>query len=125
MVFQCRDEGPIRAIVKWVREGGRPLPVGSTTHNGRLEMPNIQVLNNGSVDIQTVTLKKNFQERMYNIVEYFQVSDSGTYICQAVGYPKYTPGSELSVRLTVEACKNYIIIIILKNVLCIYHKNSI
>lgn len=41
VVFQCRDEGPIRARVKWLREGG-PLPPGSVDINGRLEIPNIQ-----------------------------------------------------------------------------------
>ncbi|GBP97800.1 Low-density lipoprotein receptor-related protein 1B, partial [Eumeta japonica] len=38
VVFQCRDEGLRRAPVRWVREGGRPLPIGSTDKNGRLEM---------------------------------------------------------------------------------------
>lgn len=28
VVFQCRDEGLIRAPVKWIRPGGRPLPPG-------------------------------------------------------------------------------------------------
>ncbi|XP_049885171.1 basement membrane-specific heparan sulfate proteoglycan core protein-like isoform X3 [Pectinophora gossypiella] len=60
VVFQCRDEGPLRAPVRWVREGGRPLKPGSTDRNGRLEM--IQV----------------------------SMADGGTYICQApryLGYP--------------------------------------
>lgn len=43
VVFQCRDEGSLRAPVKWIREGGRPLPQGSTDSNGRLEIPNVQV----------------------------------------------------------------------------------
>lgn len=43
VVFQCRDEGPIRARVKWSRANNLPLPPGSKDLNGRLEMPNIQV----------------------------------------------------------------------------------
>lgn len=43
VVFQCRDEGPIRARVRWVRPSGRPLPSGSRDVNGRLEIPNIKV----------------------------------------------------------------------------------
>lgn len=42
-MFQCRDEGPIRARVRWTRPGGRPLPPGSRDVNGRLEIPNIRV----------------------------------------------------------------------------------
>ncbi|KAK6617380.1 hypothetical protein RUM43_014389 [Polyplax serrata] len=41
VVFQCRDEGPLRARVKWTRDGV-PLPPGSVDINGRLEIPNIQ-----------------------------------------------------------------------------------
>ena len=43
VVFQCRDEGPLRAAVKWSRSDGLPLPPGSTDINGRLEMPGIMV----------------------------------------------------------------------------------
>ena len=43
VVFQCRDEGPIRASVRWVRGSGLALPAGTRDNNGRLEMPNIQV----------------------------------------------------------------------------------
>lgn len=43
VVFQCRDEGPLRARVMWLRGNGLPLPPGSRNINGRLEMPNIQV----------------------------------------------------------------------------------
>ncbi|KAM3968767.1 basement membrane-specific heparan sulfate proteoglycan core protein isoform 3-T3 [Aphomia sociella] len=71
VVFRCRDEGPKRAPVRWVREGGKPLKPGSTDKNGRLEMNQVTT------------------------------SDSGIYICQAVGYLSY-PGSELRVSLTVE-----------------------
>lgn len=43
VVFQCRDEGLLRAPVKWTRPGGRPLPPGSKDVQGRLEIPNIRV----------------------------------------------------------------------------------
>ncbi len=43
VVFQCRDEGPLRVPVRWVRGSGVGLPAGSRDSNGRLEMPNIQV----------------------------------------------------------------------------------
>lgn len=43
VIFRCRDEGPARAKVRWLRPGGRPLPVGFTDKNGRLEIPNIRV----------------------------------------------------------------------------------
>ncbi|XP_071451008.1 basement membrane-specific heparan sulfate proteoglycan core protein [Hetaerina americana] len=72
VVFQCRDEGPARASVKWSRGDGGPMPPGTRDLNGRLEMPNIQL------------------------------SHTGTYICEAVGYPESTPGSRVSVYLKVE-----------------------
>ena len=75
VVFQCRDEGPIRARVQWVRKNNRPLPPGSRDLNGRLEIPSIKV------------------------------EHSGEYVCEAVGYPKNTPGSVVSVMLEVERCK--------------------
>ena len=56
VVFQCRDEGPLRARVSWSRSGGLSLPTRSTDYDGRLEMPNIQL------------------------------SHMGTYICQAIDY---------------------------------------
>ncbi|KAL9879193.1 terribly reduced optic lobes isoform 28-T30 [Glossina fuscipes fuscipes] len=71
-VFRCRDEGMLRARVRWTRPGDRPLPAGSRDINGRLEIPNIRV------------------------------EDSGTYICEAVGYPRHVPGQQVSVQLTVE-----------------------
>lgn len=43
VVFQCRDEGPLRAQVRWIRGSGLALPPQSIDQNGRLEMPNIQV----------------------------------------------------------------------------------
>lgn len=75
VVFQCRDEGPLRARVHWVRGNNQPLPPGSRDINGRLEMPDIQV------------------------------EHTGTYICEAIGYPPNTPGSRVSVSLTVEPCE--------------------
>ena len=45
VVFQCRDEGINRAAVTWVRGNGSPLPVNSViSTQGRLEIPNIQVI---------------------------------------------------------------------------------
>ncbi|EDW00229.1 GH12750 [Drosophila grimshawi] len=72
VIFRCRDEGPARAKVKWSRPGGRPLPVGFSDKGGRLEIPNIRV------------------------------EDSGTYICEAVGYPAYVEGQQVTVNLNVE-----------------------
>ncbi|XP_062558821.1 basement membrane-specific heparan sulfate proteoglycan core protein isoform X3 [Armigeres subalbatus] len=72
VVFQCRDEGPIRAKVRWTRANGMPLPPGSRDLNGRLEIPNIRFDHNGD------------------------------YLCEAVGYPKSTPGSSRTVHLIVE-----------------------
>ncbi|EAA44666.5 AGAP003656-PA [Anopheles gambiae str. PEST] len=76
VVFQCRDEGPMHAKVKWVRGNGQPLPPGTRDMNGRLEIPNIRIDHNGE------------------------------YICEAVGYPKSTPGSSKVVQLTVERSWN-------------------
>ena len=76
VVFLCRDEGPIRARVQWVRAENRPLPDGTRDLNGRLEIPNIKV------------------------------EHSGEYICEAKGYPRNTPGSFLSVTLNVEKSKD-------------------
>lgn len=75
VVFQCRDEGPIRAKVQWVRSGGRPLPPGTRDLNGRLEIPNIKI------------------------------EHSGDYICEAKGYPRSQQGSSVTVNLQVEKCK--------------------
>ncbi|XP_076481718.1 terribly reduced optic lobes isoform X15 [Bombus vancouverensis nearcticus] len=72
VVFQCRDEGLLRAKVRWLRGNNLPLPPGSRDVNGRLEIPNIQL------------------------------EHSGMYICEAVGYPSSTPGQQVSVYLTVE-----------------------
>ncbi|XP_035741557.1 basement membrane-specific heparan sulfate proteoglycan core protein-like isoform X31 [Vespa mandarinia] len=72
VVFQCRDEGPLRARVRWLRDNDLPLPPASRDLNGRLEIPNIQL------------------------------DHAGIYICEAVGYPPSMPGSRLSVNLTVE-----------------------
>lgn len=75
MIFRCRDEGMLRAKVRWTRPGGRPLPVGAVDKDGRLEIPNIRV------------------------------EDGGTYVCEAVGYPRHVSGQQVSVQLTVEKCK--------------------
>lgn len=75
VVFQCRDEGPQRARVRWLRGNNLPLPPGSRDINGRLEIPDIQL------------------------------DHSGPYICEVVGYPPSTPGHQVNVYLTVEKCK--------------------
>lgn len=75
VVFQCRDEGLIRARVEWKRANGSPLPPGSRDINGRLEMPNIRV------------------------------EHGGTYVCVAKDYPPGTPGAEISVQLHVDKSK--------------------
>jgi hypothetical protein len=72
VVFQCRDEGPLRAPVRWSRGNGLYLPHGSRDIGGRLEMPNIKV------------------------------EHSGTYVCEAVGFSASDPGSRVSVYLKVE-----------------------
>lgn len=75
VVFQCRDEGPLRVPVRWSRGNGLALPPGARDVNGRLEIPNIAT-------------------------EY-----TGTYICDALGYPTSTPGSRVSVYLRVDQCE--------------------
>ncbi|XP_017764583.1 PREDICTED: basement membrane-specific heparan sulfate proteoglycan core protein-like isoform X4 [Eufriesea mexicana] len=72
VVFQCRDEGPLRARVRWLRGNNLPLPPGSRDINGRLEIPNIQL------------------------------DHSGPYICEAVDYPSLIRGRQMTVYLTVE-----------------------
>ncbi|XP_049312019.1 basement membrane-specific heparan sulfate proteoglycan core protein isoform X6 [Bactrocera dorsalis] len=73
VIFRCRDEGSLRARVKWTRPGGRPLPIGARDNgDGRLEIPNIRV------------------------------EDSGPYICEAAGYPRHVSGQQVTVHLTVE-----------------------
>ena len=85
VVFQCRDEGPIRAKVAWRRGNGLPLPPGTRDLRGRLEMPNIQM------------------------------SDTGTFICYATEYSSNFPGAEISVYLLVEQskCSDYLGIILM------------
>ena len=75
VVFQCRDEGPIRARVHWVTKNNGPMPPGTRDVNGRLEIPNIKL------------------------------EHSGEYVCEAVGYSRSTPGSTVSVFLQVERCE--------------------
>ncbi|XP_057332116.1 basement membrane-specific heparan sulfate proteoglycan core protein isoform X8 [Microplitis mediator] len=72
VVFHCRDEGYLRADVRWLRGNNLPLPPGSRDINGRLEIPNIQV------------------------------EHAGPYICEAVGYPPSVPGQRVTVHLEVE-----------------------
>lgn len=42
VVFRCRDEGAMHLDVRWSREGGAPLPVGSLDLKGRLTLLNVQ-----------------------------------------------------------------------------------
>nr|XP_037874357.1 basement membrane-specific heparan sulfate proteoglycan core protein isoform X3 [Bombyx mori] len=56
VVLQCRDEGPRRAPVRWIREGGRPMRPNYQERKGRLELFGVTP------------------------------SDSGVYICQAPSY---------------------------------------
>ncbi|KAK0088927.1 hypothetical protein PV326_004677, partial [Microctonus aethiopoides] len=72
VVFQCRDEGPLRARVRWLRGNNLPLPPGARDINGRLEIPNIQL------------------------------DHAGPYICEAIGYSLSTPGQRVTVHLEVE-----------------------
>lgn len=47
VVFHCRDEGPLRVKVHWMRSAGRPLPPGTRDDKeGRLEIPDIRVCYN-------------------------------------------------------------------------------
>lgn len=61
VVFQCRDEGPIRARVRWTRPGGRPLPPGSRDVNGRLEIPNIRVSSCRTTTVWSVIIQSIIQ----------------------------------------------------------------
>ncbi|XP_047041100.1 basement membrane-specific heparan sulfate proteoglycan core protein-like isoform X2 [Helicoverpa zea] len=51
VVFQCRDIGPIRARVQWVRDGAR-IKNGSTDINGRLEMFQVTEVDAGTYTCQ-------------------------------------------------------------------------
>lgn len=53
VVFQCRDEGPLRARVKWTRRG-RALPPGTRDVNGRLEIPDIKLEHGGEYVCEAV-----------------------------------------------------------------------
>ncbi|KAK9869716.1 hypothetical protein WA026_003454 [Henosepilachna vigintioctopunctata] len=72
VVFQCRDEGPLRAAVRWTRPNNLPLPPGSKDYRGRLEMPNIKV------------------------------EHSGEYICEAINFPPNARNAQKRVLLKVE-----------------------
>ncbi|XP_071052422.1 basement membrane-specific heparan sulfate proteoglycan core protein isoform X15 [Onthophagus taurus] len=72
VVFQCRDEGPLRARVHWIRGNGLPLPPHSRDIKGRLEIPNIQL------------------------------SHSGPYICEPAQEALRTPVARAEVQLKVE-----------------------
>jgi hypothetical protein len=72
VVFQCRDEGPIRARVRWVRGNGQPLPPDSRDVSGRLEIPNIRVSfffnnveNNTSIPTVCSNFRLNIQENIF------------------------------------------------------------
>lgn len=41
-VFRCKDESGNRKAVSWIREGNRPLPLGSLDRRGRLLLANAQ-----------------------------------------------------------------------------------
>ena len=60
VVFQCRDEGPLRVDVKWSRGNGAeglPFPRGTRDFDGRLEIPNIQVnIKNRGTKIYSVVM---------------------------------------------------------------------
>lgn len=71
--------------MQWSRRNGRPLPTGARDTSGRLEIPNIQM------------------------------DHAGEYVCEAVGYPKSSPGASVTVHLTVEKCKLSIFIIFCTN----------
>ena len=75
VVFQCRDEGEMRAPVRWVRDGGLPLPPDYSDNRGRLTMPNIQM------------------------------DHSGNYYCEAQNVPSHTSGRRVAVELVVIPCK--------------------
>lgn len=96
MVFQCRDEGPIRAKVRWVRPSGRSLPPGSQDFKGRLEIPNIKV----KQELRTYG-SDNFNHLHTVSV---QLEHKGEYICEAIGYSSMA-GSRTSVTLEVEKSK--------------------
>ena len=75
VVFQCRDEGPLRVDVKWSRGNGAeglPFPRGTRDFDGRLEIPNIQVnIKNRGTKIYSAVMFSMiplFDERIYWIL---------------------------------------------------------
>lgn len=89
-MFQCRDEGPLRAPVRWSRANGLFLPHGSRDIGGRLEMPNIKV-NMHILSISPIESNMIFETtiRRLNIVAHtcvkpldFQLQTPGlVYLC--------------------------------------------
>ena len=110
VVFQCRDEGPLRVNVKWSRGNGAeglPFPPGTRDFNGRLEIPDIKV----SIDwLSSFFILKTFlivNIWIFNLYPFqflmFQLKHTGTYVCQAVGYTKTYPGATRSAYLLVKS----------------------
>ena len=62
VVFQCRDEGPLRARVSWSRSRGLAMPDRSFNYEGRLTIPNSQV--NQSLGRK----KKSFYNMIYRFL---------------------------------------------------------
>ncbi|XP_044004033.1 zinc metalloproteinase-disintegrin-like crotastatin [Aphidius gifuensis] len=68
----CRDESPVRADVRWIRDGNLPLPSNSENNGNRLDLFRVKP------------------------------EHSGVYICEAFQYPLSFPGRNASVMLTVK-----------------------
>ena len=73
VVFQCRDEGPLRAEVGWSRGNGLPLPPGSRDTNGRLEMPNIQVYSSTCLLIKVYFITSSTKFQIIDILFIFVI----------------------------------------------------
>ena len=76
VVFQCRDEGPLRARVSWSRSGGLAMPDRSYDYQGRLTIPNVVV------------------------------THTGTYICQATDYPGVEGSTASAYLRVIQSKKN-------------------
>ena len=77
VVFQCRDEGPLRARVAWRRGNGLPLPDGTRDNRGRLEMPNVQVFDRCKRITAKVTLTILFLFTRKYCIEFW------SYLCDS------------------------------------------